>query len=52
MTGDSILAECAVHDKVWGIGLNMKHVDRLDMSKWKGQNLLGFTLMKVREVLQ
>lgn len=48
-TGDSILAECAVQDKVWGIGLNMNHEDRLDMRKWKGQNLLGFALMKVRE---
>ncbi len=49
MTGNCILAECAVQDKVWGIGLNMRHGDRLNIKKWKGQNLLGFALMKVRE---
>ena len=40
-TGDTILAECAVKDCIWGIGLSMKDPDRLDRSKWKGQNLLG-----------
>lgn len=47
-TGDSVLAECAVKDKIWGIGLAMKDVDRFDRAKWKGQNLLGYTLMMVR----
>ena len=51
-TGDSILAECAVKDRAWGIGLSMKDVDRLDKAKWKGQNLLGYALMLVRERLQ
>lgn len=50
-TGDSILVECAVKDRVWGIGLSMKDVDRLDKAKWKGQNLLGYALMLVRERL-
>ena len=40
-TGDTILAECAVKDCIWGIGLSMKDPDRLNRSKWKGQNLLG-----------
>ena len=48
-TGDSILAECAVKDTIWGIGLSMKSPDRFDSAKWKGQNLLGYTLMMVRE---
>lgn len=47
-TGDAILAECAVQDKIWGIGLSMKDSNRLDINKWKGQNLLGFALMLVR----
>ena len=47
-TGKSILAECAVKDRVWGIGLSMKDPDRTEPSKWKGQNLLGYTLMMVR----
>lgn len=49
-TGDAILAECAVHDRIWGIGLSMTDPDRFDMSKWKGENLLGFSLMLVRSV--
>ena len=50
-TGDAVLAECAVKDRIWGIGLNMRDNDRLDLKKWKGQNLLGFTLMEVRTCL-
>ncbi|MCH5193680.1 MAG: NADAR family protein [Oscillospiraceae bacterium] len=47
-TGEDILAECAVKDNIWGIGLSMTDENRFDMSKWKGQNLLGFSLMEVR----
>lgn len=48
-TEDSILAECAVNDRIWGIGLSMKDSNRLEPEKWKGQNLLGYALMMVRE---
>ena len=51
-TGNDILAECAVQDKIWGIGLSMKDVNRWDMEKWRGKNLLGFALMTVREELR
>ena len=50
-TGNDILAECAVQDKIWGIGLSMKDTNRWDMAKWRGENLLGFALMMVREDL-
>lgn len=50
-TGDSLLAECAVKDRIWGIGLSMHDPDRLDRSKWNGQNLLGYALMMVRDRL-
>lgn len=50
-TEDAALAECAVKDRIWGIGLSMKDSDRLDRSKWNGQNLLGYALMMVREKL-
>lgn len=50
-TGDSILVECAVKDRIWGIGVSMKDSDRMNSEKWKGQNLLGYTLMMVREAL-
>ena len=48
-TGGAVLAECAVKDLIWGTGLSMKDPDRFDMAKWRGQNLLGYTLMMVRE---
>lgn len=50
-TDNSILAECAVKDRIWGIGLSMNNPDRLQIDKWKGQNLLGYALMTVRERL-
>lgn len=50
-TGKCLLAECAVQDRIWGIGLSMKDPDRLEREKWKGQNLLGYALMMVRESL-
>lgn len=50
-TGNALLAECAVKDRIWGIGLSMKDSDRFDKKRWKGQNLLGYTLMMVRECL-
>ena len=51
-TRDSILAECAVQDRIWGIGLSMKDEKRFDIQEWKGQNLLGFSLMCVRAELE
>jgi ribA/ribD-fused uncharacterized protein len=51
-TGDSILAECAVKDRIWGIGLSMTDPDRYNQEKWNGKNLLGYSLMLVREKLQ
>lgn len=50
-TGNAVLAECAVKDRIWGIGLSMKDPDRLNKAKWSGQNLLGYALMMVRERL-
>lgn len=47
-TQDAILAECAVKDRTWGIGLSMNDSNRLKPELWKGQNLLGFALMMVR----
>ena len=50
-TDNLILAECAVKDRIWGIGLSMNDLDRFQIDKWKGQNLLGYALMMVRERL-
>ena len=51
-TKNSILAECAVKDRIWGIGLSLTDPKRLIPSEWKGQNLLGYALMMVRDRLK
>lgn len=51
-TGNAVIAECAVKDTIWGIGLSMKDSKRFCISEWKGTNLLGFALMEVRKVLK
>jgi ribA/ribD-fused uncharacterized protein len=50
-TGNTILAECAVKDRIWGIGLSLTDPNRFDKEKWKGQNLLGYSLVMVRDRL-
>lgn len=50
-TGDALLAECALRDQIWAVGLTMHDEGRLNIEKWRGQNLLGFALMQVREKL-
>lgn len=48
-TGDALLAECAVNDIIWAIGLSLKDPNRFDPKKWMGKNLLGYSLMLTRE---
>ena len=50
-TENDILAECAVSDCIWGIGLAMNDDKRLSTEEWRGQNLLGFAIMQIREKL-
>lgn len=51
VTGTALLAECAVEDRIWGIGLSMHDPDRLDSAQWRGENLLGYSLMLTRKKL-
>lgn len=50
-TGDKMLVEGTASDKIFANGLLRTDPDRFDMSKWTGQNLLGFALMEVRKEL-
>ena len=50
-TGDAVLAECAVKDRIWGIGMGKANPDAADPAKWRGTNLLGFALTEVRDIL-
>lgn len=51
-TGDAIIAECSPYDRIWGIGLSVGHPDVSNSKLWRGTNLLGQYLMKVREMLR
>lgn len=48
-TGEKVLVEASPTDRVWGIGMGKNNPDALNPQKWRGQNLLGFTLMAVRK---
>ena len=51
-TGDKTLVEASPYDKIWGIGIDCNHPDATQPDKWKGLNLLGKVLMKVRQELK
>lgn len=51
-TGDSVLAEASPYDGVWGIRLGVEDPKAKDPALWQGENLLGFALMEVRDILR
>jgi ribA/ribD-fused uncharacterized protein len=50
-TGSRILVEASPVDTIWGIGMAADHPNIENPSLWKGENLLGFALMEVRDRL-
>lgn len=51
-TGDAMLVEASPYDRIWGIGMGAEEAGQCGIDKWKGENLLGFALMEVRDELK
>jgi ribA/ribD-fused uncharacterized protein len=50
-TAPTELVEASPYDLIWGIGIGERDPRLTDRSQWRGQNLLGITLMRVRDAL-
>lgn len=50
-TGERVIVEASPEDRIWGIGLAKNNPSASQPTQWKGQNLLGFCLMEVRDLL-
>lgn len=51
-TGERVIVEASPVDPVWGIGLAADDARAENPLLWKGENLLGFALMEVRDQLK
>ena len=51
-TNDKILVEASPYDKIWGIGMLETDPKAENPLQWNGENLLGFALMEVRDLLK
>jgi ribA/ribD-fused uncharacterized protein len=50
-TGKRVLVEASPVDRIWGVGLSRDDERAERPDAWRGQNLLGFALMAVRQQL-
>lgn len=51
-TDNKIIVEASPYDAIWGIGMLETDRDAQNPLLWKGENLLGFALMEVRNELR
>ena len=50
-TKQRVLVEASPYDNIWGIGMSKDNPFSANPLLWKGENLLGFCLMEVRDRL-
>ncbi|KAJ3327425.1 hypothetical protein HDU91_004388 [Kappamyces sp. JEL0680] len=51
-TDDAVIVEASIDDRIWGIGLSVSSKFLSNSKNWKGKNVLGQGLMRVREHLR
>lgn len=51
-TKHKVIVEASPRDRIWGIGMGESNPAARDPTLWRGQNLLGFALMEVRDQLR
>jgi ribA/ribD-fused uncharacterized protein len=51
-TKERVLVEASPVDRIWGIGLTVDSEKAENPKCWNGLNLLGFALMKVRDIIR
>jgi ribA/ribD-fused uncharacterized protein len=49
-TGEAVIAEASPTDRIWGIGVDAEKGK--DVRTWRGDNLLGKSLMRIRKQLR
>ena len=50
-TKNRVLVEASPRDRIWGIGMSAANEKAENPLLWRGENLLGFALMEVRDQL-
>ncbi len=50
-TKNRTIVEASPRDRIWGIGMSQNNEKAQNPNLWRGQNLLGFALMEVRDEL-
>ncbi len=50
-TKNRVLVEASPRDRIWGIGMSQSNEQAENPIMWRGENLLGFALMEVRDEL-
>jgi ribA/ribD-fused uncharacterized protein len=51
-TNDKIIVEASPSDSIWGIGMSIDTAMNSDIKDWRGNNLLGYALMDVRDKIR